>query len=129
MTVDSNQVSEALAAALEGVVPDPAAVVEDLHLPRFVNDAGELDETAVTALADRYRTLTGRKPAGGREQGKAEAERRFGKKEGAARERADAVLAKRFGVKPERPAQPLTARERGRAEARRRFGPPPGDAA
>lgn len=48
-------------AALTGIVPDPAAVVEDLNLDRFVTAEGEIDAAAVTALKEKYATFA---PAG-----------------------------------------------------------------
>ena len=48
-------------AALTGVVPDPAAVVDDLNLARFVNEDGEVDGAAVKTLREKYEAM---KPAG-----------------------------------------------------------------
>lgn len=44
-------------AALTGVVADPAAVVDDLNLAKFVTADGDVDAKAVTALKDRYAAL------------------------------------------------------------------------
>lgn len=41
-------------AALAGVVDDPDAIVDDLNLARFVNDDGEVDTDAVSALRAKY---------------------------------------------------------------------------
>ena len=49
-------------AALTGVVDDPEAVIDDLNIAKFVNDDGEIDEDAVTALRERYAALGGGKP-------------------------------------------------------------------
>ncbi|HVX20890.1 MAG TPA: hypothetical protein VHB02_06065 [Acidimicrobiales bacterium] len=50
-------VAAEIKAALAGIVPDPAAVVEDLNLARFVDDDGEPDQDAIDALKDRYAGL------------------------------------------------------------------------
>lgn len=62
-------------AALTGVVPDPAAIVEDLALGRYVGDDGEPDPAAIKKLRDKYEALgAARKvpgvPAGPRGNGK-----------------------------------------------------------
>jgi hypothetical protein len=44
-------------AALTGVVPDPAAVVEDLDLSKFLTETGEIDTDKVTALKAKYEAL------------------------------------------------------------------------
>lgn len=44
-------------AALTGVVKDPAAIVEDLNLARYVGDDGKVDGDAIKALAEKYRSL------------------------------------------------------------------------
>lgn len=54
-------VAAEIKAALTGVVPDPAAVVGDLNLAKFVTDDGNVDAEAVTALRERYEKLA---PAG-----------------------------------------------------------------
>jgi len=41
-------------AALTGVVPDPAAVVEDLNLARYVTESGDIDTDAVAKLRTKY---------------------------------------------------------------------------
>ena len=56
------EVAERLAAAeikaaLTGVVGDPAAIVADLNLAKFVTASGDIDAKAVTALKDRYAAL------------------------------------------------------------------------
>ncbi len=61
------QVKMRLQAALEGVVPDPAAFVDDLDVSRFVDEAGEPLEDAITVLAERYRAMTAPPPRSGRE--------------------------------------------------------------
>lgn len=45
-------------AALAGVVKDPAAIVEDLNLARYVSEDGKVDSEAIKALAEKYRSLT-----------------------------------------------------------------------
>lgn len=50
--------SAAITAALTGVVPDPGGIVEDLNLTRYITEDGDVDATAVKALADRYRDLS-----------------------------------------------------------------------
>lgn len=57
-------------AALVGIVPDPAAIVEDLNLSRYVTD-GEVDSEAVAALKKKYEGLAakGGKPAPDLKQG------------------------------------------------------------
>lgn len=52
-----------LEAALTGVVPDPAAVVDDLNHARYVTADGEVDAEKVAALRARYEALA---PAGTR---------------------------------------------------------------
>jgi len=44
-------------AALTGVVPDPAAIVEDLALARYVSDDGEPDTAAIGKLKEKYAAL------------------------------------------------------------------------
>lgn len=56
------EVGQRLAAAeirvaLTGVVPDPAATIEDLNLARYVDETGEVDVKAVAALAERYKKM------------------------------------------------------------------------
>jgi len=53
-----------LRAALTGVVPDPAAVIEDLNVSKFVGDDGEVNAEAITALRNKYAALTpeGKRP-------------------------------------------------------------------
>lgn len=41
-------------AALTGIVPDPAAIVEDLNLAKYVGDDGEVDSEAVASLRKKY---------------------------------------------------------------------------
>jgi hypothetical protein len=40
--------------ALTGVVPDPAAIIEDLDMSRYVTADGDVDEAAVAKLAEKY---------------------------------------------------------------------------
>lgn len=50
--------SAEIRAALTGVVPDPAAVVEDLDLGRFIDaDSGDVNTDAVAALKAKYAAL------------------------------------------------------------------------
>jgi ribosomal protein S18 len=63
-------------AALTGVVPDPAAIVEDLNLAKYVTDTGDVDQEAVTALRTKYQSLAAKPPAPTLHQGdKGEAKR------------------------------------------------------
>jgi len=70
-------------AALTGVVPNPAEIVEDLNLAKYVTDGGEVDGEAVAALKKKYEGFgrqgrtsgpdlgqgqRGKTPAGGKEQ-------------------------------------------------------------
>lgn len=48
-------------AALTGLVPDPAEIVGDLNLAKYVDDDGEVDVAAITSLKSRYQTITGKK--------------------------------------------------------------------
>ncbi len=50
-------------AALTGIVPDPAAVAEDLNLAKFLTADGEVDADKVAALRAKYAALA---PAGPR---------------------------------------------------------------
>ena len=57
--------SAEIRAALTGVVPDPAAVVEDLDLGRFIDsESGDVNGDAVAALKAKYAALA--PPAGPR---------------------------------------------------------------
>lgn len=49
--------SAEIRAALTGVVPDPAAVVEDLNIGRFLNDDGDVDPGALKSLREKYAAL------------------------------------------------------------------------
>lgn len=44
-------------AALTGVVPDPAGVVEDLNLSKYVTDTGDVDTEAIETLRAKYAEL------------------------------------------------------------------------
>lgn len=48
-------------AALTGVVPDPASIVEDLALARYLDEDGEIDDEKVAALKAKYEAMA--KPA------------------------------------------------------------------
>ncbi|HEX4018187.1 MAG TPA: hypothetical protein VHX15_15740 [Frankiaceae bacterium] len=50
-------------AALTGIVPDPAAIVEDLNLAKYLTEDGEVDADKVAALQAKYQALA---PAGSR---------------------------------------------------------------
>lgn len=50
-------------AALTGLVPNPAEIVEDLNLTKYLTDTGEVDSEAITKLREKYETLA--KPAKG----------------------------------------------------------------
>lgn len=52
-------------AALTGIVDDPADVVDDLDLSRYVKDDGEVDTAAVKALREKWEKITGRTSGGG----------------------------------------------------------------
>ena len=61
-TAALTEVSQRLAAAeikaaLTGIVKDPADIVGDLNLAKFVTADGDVDAKAVTALKDRYAAL------------------------------------------------------------------------
>lgn len=59
-------------AALTGVVIDPAGIVEDLNLSRYVNSDGEVDTEAVQALRAKYEALIPKpdgRPKGSADQG------------------------------------------------------------
>lgn len=49
-------------AALTGVVPDPAAIVEDLNLAKYVTETGDVNQEAVTALRTKYASMVPVKP-------------------------------------------------------------------
>lgn len=51
-----------LEAALTGLVADPAAVVGDLNVTRFLTDDGEVDADKVAALKTRYAALAPQGP-------------------------------------------------------------------
>jgi len=59
-------------AALTGVVPDPAAIVEDLNLARYVTDDGEVDGDAVVKLKAKFEGLAPKKPVKAGSTGSAE---------------------------------------------------------
>lgn len=44
-------------AALTGVVPDPAAIVDDLNLGKYVTESGDVDTEAIEALRVKYAAL------------------------------------------------------------------------
>jgi hypothetical protein len=54
-------------AALTGIVPDPASIVEDLNLAKYVDDSGEVNSEAVAELRKRFEGLSkgARRPGGG----------------------------------------------------------------
>ena len=49
--------SAELRVALTGVVPDPAAVIEDLNVAKFIGEDGEVNADAVAALRGKYAAL------------------------------------------------------------------------
>lgn len=64
-TAATSEVGQKLAAAeikaaLTGVVTDPAAIVEDLNLARYVRDDGEVDDEAVGRLRAKYEGIAGK---------------------------------------------------------------------
>lgn len=54
--------SAEIRAALAGVVDNPAAIVEDLNLSKFVGDDGEIDSSAVDALKAKYAGFNASRP-------------------------------------------------------------------
>lgn len=50
-------------AALTGLIDNPADIIEDLNLSRYVTEDGEVDEDAVDALKARYTAALGRRSA------------------------------------------------------------------
>lgn len=48
-------------AALAGLVDDPAELVEDLNLRKYVTDEGDVDLEGVAALKSRYEKLSGKR--------------------------------------------------------------------
>ena len=48
-------------AALTGIVPDPAAIVDDLNIARYLTDTGEVDAGKVAELKAKYQAFA--KPA------------------------------------------------------------------
>ncbi len=53
-------------AALTNIVPDPASIVEDLNLAKYVTDKGDVDTDAIAALKAKYEAL---KPTGNSDKG------------------------------------------------------------
>lgn len=51
-----------LEAALTGLVPDPASVVDDLNVRKFLADDGQVDAEKVAALKARYQALAPQGP-------------------------------------------------------------------
>lgn len=58
-TLRLGNVKAELKATLATVTPDATAIVDDLDLKRFITDDGQLVPDAVTALVDRFKSLTG----------------------------------------------------------------------
>lgn len=56
-------------AALAGVVEDPASIVEDLNLAKYVTDKGDVDTEAVKALAEKFQKLSPGKGSADLKQG------------------------------------------------------------
>lgn len=52
-------------AALTGVVDDPAELVEDLNLAKYVTDDGEVDNDAIATLRERWVKRNGEPDTGG----------------------------------------------------------------
>lgn len=50
-------VAAKIETALTGKVPDPAAVVDDLNLAKFINEDGTVNTEAITALSEKYGAL------------------------------------------------------------------------
>lgn len=44
-------------AALTGIIPDPASIVEDLNISRYLTDTGEVDAAKVADLKAKYQAL------------------------------------------------------------------------
>lgn len=66
-TAATTEVAQRLAAAeikaaLTGVVPDPAAIVEDLNLGKYITADGDVDADAVKALRTKYEALAPKTP-------------------------------------------------------------------
>lgn len=57
-------VSAKIEAALTGVVPDPAVILDDLNLAKFISDDGGVNGEAVAALRDKYAALAPAKRGG-----------------------------------------------------------------
>lgn len=55
--LSSKIVAADIRAALTGVVPDPAAIIEDLNLAKYVTESGDVDAKAVAALREKYLAL------------------------------------------------------------------------
>lgn len=63
LTALREQVAQAkVEAALTGIVPDPAAIVADLNLSKYLTEDGQVDTEAVTALRDKFAALAPAKP-------------------------------------------------------------------
>lgn len=56
-------------AALTGIVPDPAAIVEDLNLAKYVTDMGAADADAIAALRTKYAGFAAKTPPADLKQG------------------------------------------------------------
>lgn len=56
-------------AALTGIVPDPAAIVEDLNVARYLTEAGEVDTAKVAELRAKYVALAKAPTAGSADGG------------------------------------------------------------
>jgi hypothetical protein len=66
--VASRLAAAEIKAALTGIVPDPASVVEDLNLARYIDDNGDINTEAVAALKAKYQefaTPSGKPPVPG----------------------------------------------------------------
>ena len=140
--MDATQIRQALQAALEGVVSDPAGIAEDLDPTRFVDAAGNLRGDAVRAMVDRHRGGAPARKTSAKERALDEAVRRGWitreearakleearsranptERPGTAKERAAVWSEAKWG-KPG-PDGKRSGKEQGLAEARRRFGPP-----
>lgn len=60
-TFGSRVAAAEIKAALTGIVPDPAAIVDDLNIARYLTDTGEVDAGKVAELKAKYQAFA--KPA------------------------------------------------------------------
>lgn len=70
-TVMQRVVAAEIKAALTGVVPDPALIVDDLNLGRYLTGDGEIDSDAIGALREKFTSFvtTPARPSGSADLG------------------------------------------------------------